>query len=213
MNWIPIVIAIVVVLVILAVALTVWQRHRRARLHEHFGPEYDHVVEETGSTRRAARELEARERRVEELEIRPLTPDEADAFAREWQDVQAKFVDNPQLATAEADDLVARVMRQLMVDRARRRRARKRGGGFAPVTLSQERGTSRTFDADELLALDDAMAQLDPRQRQVVEYRFFGGLDEEEIAQALGVSVRTVRRDWVKARAWLHHALYAQAAP
>jgi RNA polymerase sigma factor (TIGR02999 family) len=109
--------------------------------------------------------------------------------------------------------LVARVMRQLMVDRARRRRARKRGGGFAPVTLSQERGTSRTFDADELLALDDAMAQLDPRQRQVVECRFFGGLDEEEIAQALGVSVRTVRRDWVKARAWLHHALYAQAAP
>ena len=111
MNWIPIVIAIVVVLVILAVALTVWQRHRRARLREHFGPEYDHVVEETGSTRRAARELEARERRVEELEIRPLTPDGADAFAREWQDVQAKFVDNPQLATAEADDLVARVMR------------------------------------------------------------------------------------------------------
>ena len=111
MYWIPIVIAIVVVLVILAVVLTVWQRHRRARLREHFGPEYDHVVEETGSSRRAARELEARERRVEELEIRPLTPDEADAFAREWQDVQAKFVDNPQLATAEADDLVARVMR------------------------------------------------------------------------------------------------------
>ncbi len=110
-NWLPIVIAIVVVLVIAAVIWGVVQKRRRARLREHFGSEYDHVVEETGSRREAARELEARERRVDELDIRKLTPDEAEAFGREWRDVQAKFVDNPQLATAEADDLVARVMR------------------------------------------------------------------------------------------------------
>ncbi len=110
-TWIPIVIAIVVVLVIAAIVWSVVQSRRRKRLREHFGPEYDHVVEETGSRREAARELEARERRVDELDIRPLKPEEAEAFGREWHDVQAKFVDNPQLATAEADDLVARVMR------------------------------------------------------------------------------------------------------
>ncbi|HEU5305137.1 MAG TPA: sigma-70 family RNA polymerase sigma factor, partial [Gemmatimonadales bacterium] len=59
-----------------------------------------------------------------------------------------------------------------------------------------------------LLALSDALDQLDPRQRQVIECRFFGGMEEKEIAEALGVSERTVRRDWVKARAWLHRALY-----
>ncbi len=111
MNWLPIAIVVVVVLVILAVLWGVLQRRRRARLRERFGPEYDHVVEETGSRRRAAAELQARERRVEELDIRKLTPDEAAAFASEWKDVQARFVDNPQLATAEADDLVGRVMR------------------------------------------------------------------------------------------------------
>ena len=56
-------------------------------------------------------------------------------------------------------------------------------------------------------ALDDALERLDPRQRQVVECRFYGGLEDEEIAAALGVTTRTVRRDWVKARAWLNRWL------
>ncbi len=111
MNWIPIVIAVVAVLVILAVIWFVIDKRRRDRLQDHFGPEYDRVVDETGSSRKAAAELEARERRVDELDIRKLTPDEAAGFASEWNDVQARFVDNPQLATAEADDLVGRVMR------------------------------------------------------------------------------------------------------
>lgn len=111
MNWLLIGIVVVAVIVVLAVVWGVWQSRRRARLREHFGPEYDHVVEETGSRRKAAAELQERERRVEELDIRRLTPDEATAFASEWRDVQAKFVDNPQLATAAADDLVIRVMR------------------------------------------------------------------------------------------------------
>ncbi|NIW76887.1 MAG: sigma-70 family RNA polymerase sigma factor, partial [Gemmatimonadetes bacterium] len=67
------------------------------------------------------------------------------------------------------------------------------------------------FSPDELLALDRALADLDDRQRQVVEYRFFGGMEEQEIATALGVSERTVRRDWVKARAWLYRSLYPEA--
>jgi RNA polymerase sigma factor (sigma-70 family) len=64
--------------------------------------------------------------------------------------------------------------------------------------------------SDDLLALDDVLEQLEPRQRQVVELRFFGGLEEKDIAEALDVSERTVRRDWVKARAWLYRALYPQ---
>ena len=63
-------------------------------------------------------------------------------------------------------------------------------------------------NADEMLALNDALDALEPRQRQIVECRFFGGMAEEEIAESLGVSARTVRRDWVKARAWLYRALY-----
>ena len=55
--------------------------------------------------------------------------------------------------------------------------------------------------------MNDALDELDPRQRQVVECRFFGGMEESEIAEALGITERTVRRDWVKARAWLYRAL------
>lgn len=104
--------------------------------------------------------------------------------------------------------LASRVMRQVLVDRARRRRADKRGGGAERVTLSGLPVAAGELDEAELLALDDALAQLEPRQRQVVECRFFGGMSEAEIAEALGVTERTVRRDWVKARAWLYRDLY-----
>jgi RNA polymerase sigma factor (sigma-70 family) len=78
----------------------------------------------------------------------------------------------------------------------------------APITLSEAGGMTVSLDPAELLALDAALAELDPRQRQIVEYRFFGGLEEREIAAVLGVSDRTVRREWVKARAWLYRRLY-----
>ncbi len=104
--------------------------------------------------------------------------------------------------------IAARAMRQVLVDRARQRRAHKRGGGAQVVTLSELHGGSGELDAAELLALDAALEQLDARQRQVVEYRFFGGLEEREIAELLGVTTRTVQRDWVKARAWLYRELY-----
>ena len=95
----------------------------------------------------------------------------------------------------------------LLVDYARRRKAAKRGGGVIYATLG-DAAEPVDASADDLLALSDALDQLDPRQRQVIECRFFGGMEEKEIAEALGVSERTVRRDWVKARAWLHRALY-----
>lgn len=103
--------------------------------------------------------------------------------------------------------IAARAMRQVLVDHARRRTAAKRGGGWAVTTLSDGH-RAVDFRPEEMLALDQALEGLEPRQRQVVEYRFFAGMEESEIAALLDVSERTVRRDWVKARAWLYSELY-----
>lgn len=103
--------------------------------------------------------------------------------------------------------LAAHAMRQVLVDHARRRRAAKREDAWNQVSLS-DAGEVKGLSPEELIALDDALERLDPRQRQVVECRFFAGMDDGEIAAALGVTDRTVRREWVKARAWLNRALY-----
>ena len=114
--------------------------------------------------------------------------------------------------------IAARAMRQVLVDHARRHATAKRGAGAGRVTLDEGTvaGALVADDcADTLLALDDALlrlAALSERLARVVECRFFGGLSEEETAAVLGVTARTVRRDWVKARAWLHRALYGDAA-
>ncbi len=105
--------------------------------------------------------------------------------------------------------IAARAMRQVLVDHARKKMAAKRGGGWERTTLTDSAG-SLDFSNEEMLALDRALEELDERQRQVVEYRFFGGMEEEEIAAVLGVTARTVRRDWVKARAWLYRSLYPE---
>jgi RNA polymerase sigma factor (TIGR02999 family) len=102
--------------------------------------------------------------------------------------------------------IAARAMRQVMVDSARHHGAAKRGAGWERATLSDV-GWAADIGPEDLLALNDALDRLEPRQRQVVECRFFGGMEESEIAAALGVTERTVRRDWVKARAWLYRAL------
>src|SRR5262245_41768490 len=110
--------------------------------------------------------------------------------------------------------IAARAMRQILVDHARRRRARKRGQGDTPLPLDfpiAEGAGGAGMPLDELIALDDALAQLSaksPRLRSVVELRFFAGLNEEEIAETLGVTTRTVQRDWVRARAWLYREVY-----
>ena len=105
--------------------------------------------------------------------------------------------------------LAAHAMRQVLVDHARRRTAAKREDAWKQVTLT-DAGPESGLDAGELLALDDALERLDPRQRQIVECRFFAGMADGEIATALGITDRTVRREWVKARAWLNRALYAE---
>jgi RNA polymerase sigma factor (TIGR02999 family) len=106
--------------------------------------------------------------------------------------------------------IAARAMRQILVDHARRRGARKRGKGEAPVLLDFAIADA-AMPVDELVALDDALEQLsaqNPRLRSVVELRFFGGLNEDQIAETLGVTTRTVQRDWVRARAWLYREVY-----
>jgi RNA polymerase sigma factor (TIGR02999 family) len=110
--------------------------------------------------------------------------------------------------------LAAVAMRHVLTDRARARVALKRGGERRPVTLD-EHAVADDAAPEQLLEVDDALqrlAALDARLARVVELRFFGGLSEEEIAEALGVTVRTVRRDWVKARMLLRHAL-GEGAP
>jgi RNA polymerase sigma factor (TIGR02999 family) len=105
--------------------------------------------------------------------------------------------------------VAAQAMRRILIDYARGRMAEKRGGGQPLVTFNEE-AMARTARADELVALDEAMvrlAGLDPRQAKVVEYKFFGGLKHEEIAEVLGVSIQTVHRDWRFARAWLGREL------
>jgi RNA polymerase sigma factor (TIGR02999 family) len=108
--------------------------------------------------------------------------------------------------------IAARAMRQVLVEEARNRLAIKRGGGWKRATLSGGDWVA-DVDVDELLTLNDALDELDPRQRQVVECRFFGGMEENEIAEALGITDRTVRRDWVKARAWLYRTLAERRHP
>jgi hypothetical protein len=97
-----------------AVGTVLWLRSRQrwqsARLREGFGPEYDHALAEYGDQKRAERELAARERRVQKLEIRLLTPDERDRFGEAWSRVQQRFVDDPQASVSEADRLVKSVM-------------------------------------------------------------------------------------------------------
>ena len=100
-------------------------------------------------------------------------------------------------------------MRHVLVDFAKARETLKRGGTRRRITLDDD-AIAVDDQADALLQLDEALARLaasEPRLAKVVELRFFGGLGEDEIAESLGITVRTVRRDWVKARVMLRHVL------
>jgi RNA polymerase sigma factor (TIGR02999 family) len=105
--------------------------------------------------------------------------------------------------------LAAQIMRRILVDFARARHREKRGGGEIQVSLSEAANIPAGRSA-ELVALDDALQTLEkmePRQSRVVELRFFAGLSLEETAEALKVSLSTVRRDWSLAEAWLYREL------
>ena len=110
--------------------------------------------------------------------------------------------------------MAARAMRRILIDYARQHGRIKRGGELHRVTLD-EALIAVDQQADTLLALDlalDELGQLNERLARLVECRFFAGLTEEDTAAVLGVNVRTVRRDWVKARGWLERALSASPA-
>jgi RNA polymerase sigma factor (TIGR02999 family) len=99
-------------------------------------------------------------------------------------------------------------IRRILVDLARRNLAARRGGGAPHLPLPEDAAAATR--TDDLLALDEALNRLgavDARLSQVVECRYFGGLTEEETAEVLGVTKRTVQRDWAKARGWLHRDL------
>ena len=105
--------------------------------------------------------------------------------------------------------LIARAMREVLIDGARRRQAGKRGGGDIDVTLDDDTQAAplKTARLLELHAALEDLALVDPRRVAVVECRFFGGLDVEETAAALNLSTATVKRDWRVARAWLAKAM------
>ncbi len=104
----------------------------------------------------------------------------------------------------------ARVMRSIVVDLIRSRLADRHGGNALHVTLNTEISDSASVREDEVIMVNDALEELatiDPRLVKVVEMRYFAGMSEDEIAESLGVSVRTVERDWEKARLFLFRAL------
>lgn len=111
--------------------------------------------------------------------------------------------------------IAATAMKHILINYAEKKGARKRGGGWQRIHFD-EAGLAPEERAEVLLALDEALqhlAALDARLSRVVELRFFGGMTEEEIAHVLGVSERTVRRDWRQAKAFLAQALAAYAPP
>jgi RNA polymerase sigma factor (TIGR02999 family) len=111
--------------------------------------------------------------------------------------------------------IAAQLMRQILVDYARRHVAVKRGGGACKVSLEEATLVSKQKDVD-VLSLDDALnalAKIDPRQSRVVELRFFAGLSLEEISEALEIAPATVQRDWTAARAWLHREISRNSRP
>jgi RNA polymerase sigma factor (TIGR02999 family) len=111
--------------------------------------------------------------------------------------------------------IAAQLMRQILVDYARRHRASKRGSGVCMLTLDDAVLLPQRKDVD-VVAIDDALnalAEIDPRQSRIVELRFFAGLSLQEISEVMGIATATVQRDWTAARAWLHREISRRPIP
>jgi RNA polymerase sigma factor (TIGR02999 family) len=127
-----------------------------------------------------------------------------EAFLRLAQDSPIEWQNRDQFF-----GVAARLMRRILVDHARRRLAEKRGGGLEPSPLDtalqmEGRPVEELLDVDRAL---EELAAVDPGRAQIVELRYFGGLELPEIARLLGVSLSTVKRDWTAAKLWLHQRI------
>jgi hypothetical protein len=111
-DWAWVVLIVVVVLIVAAIAAIMARRRRTSRLREGFGPEYDRTVERAGGRSAAESDLIERERRHDEIELRPLGPDQRRRFVDDWQATQAAFVDDPARAIGDADTLIQAAMRE-----------------------------------------------------------------------------------------------------
>ena len=153
---------------------------------------------------RLARRYMSRERRGHTLQTTALI-----------NEAYVRLVDQKNVHGANRSHFVAisaQIMRRILIDHARRHAYAKRGGGAQQVSLDEVATVARDLGTD-LMRLDEALkslAEMDPRRSQVVELRYFGGLNNEEIAGVLKISENTVTRDWNMARAWLYQQLSAE---
>lgn len=110
-TWVWIVIGLVVAIVVLGVVWSALRTRRTQSLQDRFGPEYDRTIEKAGGRREAERELAEREKRHDELELKPLSQEARERYVQQWQGTQGRFVDDPKGAVSQADELVQQVMR------------------------------------------------------------------------------------------------------
>jgi RNA polymerase sigma factor (TIGR02999 family) len=178
--------------------LAAWREGNQAALDELYPLVYDEL-------HRLARRYMSRERKGHTLQTTALI-----------NEAYVRLVDQRNVQWANRSHffaISAQIMRRILIDHARRHAYAKRGGGARQVSLD-ETATMAQGDFSEFIRLDEALkslAELDPRRSQVVELRYFGGLNNEEIAGVLKISENTVIRDWNMARAWLHRQLAGSA--
>ncbi len=180
--------------------LAEWREGKQSALDELYPLVYDEL-------HRLARRYMSRERKDHTLQTTALI-----------NEAYVRMVDQKNVNWANRSHffaISAQIMRRILIDHARRHRYAKRGGGAQQVSL-EEVAAIVPDQGRELVRLDEALktlAERDPRRSQVVELRYFGGLNNEEIAGVLHVSENTVTRDWNMARAWLYQQLTENATP
>jgi len=180
--------------------LAEWREGNQSALDELYPLVYDEL-------HRLARRYMSRERKGHTLQTTALI-----------NEAYVRLIDQKNVQWANRSHffaISAQIMRRILIDHARRHQYAKRGGGARQVSLDEAATVVMPDQSGELLRLDEALkslAEMDPRRSQVVELRYFGGLNNEEIAGVLHISENTVTRDWNMARAWLYQQLTGSGA-
>ena len=170
MDTVVVIIVVIAALVIAAgVVAYLYQRRRTNQLQEQFGPEYNRTLEETGDRRSTERELHARQKRVSEFDVHPITGEAAERYRQEWNELQGRFVDEPSGTVNEADSLVVRMMRE---------------AGY-PVDDFDQR-------ADDISVHHPEVAQNYRMAHRIAELNGQGRADTEELRQAVAAYRRLV---------------------